>query len=130
MKKLQSNFTTPEQSKRLLELGVPVDSADLYFYKTTSTIFIDGSIPKYLINKGATYSVLLDAKKRVLREDTFTMLPCWSVGRLIEIIGKSAIFHPHGFLCFMHDEADTLVDHMMRSFENGVERNYYDFTRL
>jgi hypothetical protein len=28
MRKLQNNFTTPEQSKRLLELGVPVDSAD------------------------------------------------------------------------------------------------------
>ena len=28
MVKLQNNFTTPEQSKRLLELGVPADSAD------------------------------------------------------------------------------------------------------
>lgn len=31
MKKLQNNFTTPEQSKRLLELDVPADSADCYF---------------------------------------------------------------------------------------------------
>ena len=30
MKKLQCNFTTPEQSKRLLELGVPADSADCF----------------------------------------------------------------------------------------------------
>ena len=30
--KLQNNFTTPEQSKRLLELGVPADSADCYIY--------------------------------------------------------------------------------------------------
>ena len=29
IKKLQNNFTTPEQSKRLLELSVPADSADL-----------------------------------------------------------------------------------------------------
>lgn len=28
MGKLQNNFTTPEQSKKLLELGVSVDSAD------------------------------------------------------------------------------------------------------
>ena len=28
IKKLQNNFTTPEQSKRLLKLGVPADSAD------------------------------------------------------------------------------------------------------
>ncbi len=33
MKKLQSNFTTPEQSKRLLEMGVPTDSADFYMDK-------------------------------------------------------------------------------------------------
>lgn len=29
IKRLQNNFTTPEQSKRLLKLGVPADSADL-----------------------------------------------------------------------------------------------------
>ena len=40
MKKLQSNFTTSEQSKRLLELGVPADSADCY--NTTKHI---GKIP-------------------------------------------------------------------------------------
>ncbi len=39
MKQLQNNFTSPEQSKRLLELGLPADSADcvlvrnLYFPK-------------------------------------------------------------------------------------------------
>ena len=32
MKTLQNNFTTPEQSKRLLELGVPADSADIYYH--------------------------------------------------------------------------------------------------
>lgn len=31
MKTLQNNFTTPEQSKRLLEVGVPADSADFYW---------------------------------------------------------------------------------------------------
>lgn len=30
MKKLQNNFTTPEQSKRLLELGVPEWTADIH----------------------------------------------------------------------------------------------------
>ena len=32
MKNLQNNFTTPEQSKRLLELCVPADSADMYYH--------------------------------------------------------------------------------------------------
>lgn len=31
IKKLQNNYTTPKQSKRLLELGVPADSADCYY---------------------------------------------------------------------------------------------------
>ena len=39
MKKLQQNFTTTEQSKRLLELGVPADSADCYFEKCTKYCF-------------------------------------------------------------------------------------------
>ena len=41
MKKLQNNFTTPEQSKRLLELGVPADSADCYL-NGDSVIILNG----------------------------------------------------------------------------------------
>ena len=66
MKKLQCNFTTPEQSKRLLELGVPADSADCYFrldlysYKTEMCFTKEDSLLHHYT-------------------------PCWSVGRLIEI---------------------------------------------
>lgn len=66
MSKLQNNFTTPEQSKRLLELRVPADSADYYFEKCTGDICI--------IKKG-TFSTFCDKNE----------IPCWSVGRLIEI---------------------------------------------
>ena len=60
MRKLQNNFTTPEQSKRLLELGVPAWTADCY-YKESGKIKIKNTA--------------LD-----------TLYPsCWSVGRLIEI---------------------------------------------
>lgn len=75
MKALQNNFTTPEQSKRLLELGVPADSADCYLMKCK--YIKDIYIPKILYD--VTYSQL----------DKFTnvldYLPCWSVGRLIVI---------------------------------------------
>ena len=33
MVKFQRNFTTPEQSKHLLDLGLPEDSADCYFHE-------------------------------------------------------------------------------------------------
>ena len=66
MKKLQSNFTTPEQSKRLLELGVPADSADMR-YVTKFDIAPCVNIGFF----GTNYDI---------------STPCWSVGRLIEII--------------------------------------------
>ena len=65
MKTLQRNFTTPEQSKRLLELGVPADSADMR-YVTKFDIAPCVNIGFFCTN-----------------DDIST--PCWSVGRLIEI---------------------------------------------
>jgi hypothetical protein len=72
MKKLQNNFTTPEQSKRLLELGVPADSADCYYglYKDLNVRRL-GQLESNFFYKGDGIC------------DTF--LPCWSVGRLMEI---------------------------------------------
>ena len=74
MKKLQNNFTTPEQAKRLLELGVPAISADCYF----------GSYPghpDWAVIRQSEFDTEDDALFR-LNED---IIPCWSVGRLIEI---------------------------------------------
>lgn len=62
MKQLQNNFTTPEQSRRLLELGVPAGSADMYYFTQ------DSDIPLYQLGNGVP------------------LYPSWSVGRLIEIL--------------------------------------------
>lgn len=67
MKTLQNNFTTPEQSKQLLELGVPADSADLYYQDY-------GSIPMVVW----TLTQPRDLRRGILK-------PCWSIGRLMEI---------------------------------------------
>lgn len=85
MKKLQNNFTTPEQSKRLLELGVPADSADCYYVT---------SVSKKPNIKHSEFHFDIKCKT--------TPKPCWSVGRLIEIYhicvspGCSFTFH----VCF------------------------------
>lgn len=84
IKKLQQNFTTPEQSKRLLELGLPADSADCYA-RTDSCSFY----PSFLLT--AKSSIL--CKNDVLYTDfcaslercNMSCIPIWSVGRLIEI---------------------------------------------
>ena len=75
MKTLQNNFTTPEQSKRLLELGVPADSADCFFAS-----FEQEELGQPHMLYGLLYS------KRVPSGYEKKYLPCWSVGRLIEII--------------------------------------------
>ena len=72
IKKLQNDYTTPEQSKRLLELGVPADSANLYHH---------------LENKG----IYVRTEFQYKQKDFFNFYknifyPCWSVGRLMEII--------------------------------------------
>lgn len=59
--KLQDNFTTEHQSKRLLKLGVPANSADCYF----------------------TESGKIEIKNTAL---DILYTPCWSVGRLIKIL--------------------------------------------
>lgn len=78
MKKLQSNFTTPEQSRRLLELGVPADSADCYISYNTDKEDAE-------INKD--YRTGIRQNEVETREDFVNReLPCWSVGRLMEIL--------------------------------------------
>lgn len=80
MKKLQNNFTTPEQSKRLLEIGVPAWTADLYFYEEGCISNNDepsGVIP---------YDEVYEDNSKETMFSSYVELPCWSVGRLIEIL--------------------------------------------
>lgn len=76
MKQLQRNFTTPEQSKRLLELGVPAWTADCFLPTDLQQNIIQDATPTII-----TYQ--LDTKEIVW--DKVYGFPCWSVGRLIEI---------------------------------------------
>lgn len=117
MIKLKNNYTTPKQSKRLLKLGVPADSADQVYYKDAMWSAHEFLSPKH------PYSEVVKGHENI-------SIPCWSVGRMMEIIGKTATFHPHGFLCFMHDEADELVEHMMRAFEDLIKKDRLDFSLL
>lgn len=85
MKKLQNNFTTPEQSKRLLELGVPAWTADLYFYE--EGCISNDDEPSGVIPYDEVYQ---DYRKEGVFSD-YAEFPCWSVGRLMEIIDECAL---------------------------------------
>ena len=107
MKTLQNDLTTIEQSKRLLELGVPKNSANHYYGKDGKLRYVDGTIP---------YSLLWETG----------CAPCWSVGRLIEIISKcmpSGIYTPK----FRID--DNIIDTVLGAIE--LELDYgLDFSQL
>ena len=102
MKKLQQNFTTTEQSKRLLELGVPEDSADLVI---ESGCDVRKTIPSWTVftkwcQNRRDYSVNYEK-----------FMPCWSVGRLIEIMK----------ICNHPDDVDEVFCELAYSKKNIVE---------
>lgn len=105
MKQLQNNYTSPEQSKRLLELGVPADSADCF------------------ISPIGYMGIWQDEyEDKIYRVD---YIPCWSVGRLIEIyvIARGV---DTAYLPIERDE-DT-VKYLIRLYEEKVKD--LDFSKL
>lgn len=103
--KLQSNFTTPSQSQRLLELGLPADSADCYRKR------IDAYADVYI-------------KQGYLALDTD--MPCWSVGRLIEIIMLCT--DNSEYLTIRHN--DGLVEYLIGRLRAANEINILNFSKL
>lgn len=103
MKTLQRNFTTPEQSKRLLELGVPADSADCYL-NSDSVIMLNGKTFQ------ENYNEDLDLARLHLIEYPH-YVPCWSVGRLVEIMK----------ICNHPDDVDQVFCELAYSKKNLVE---------
>ena len=86
--KFENNFTTYEQSKRLLEMGVPADSADcilLRWYDYNNNYCEE--VRK--LKQGDTVTKYNEALKSHLLheeiEDFCPVEPCWSLGRLQEI---------------------------------------------
>lgn len=113
MKPLQNDSTTPEQSKRLLKLGVPADSANCYY---------DGR--KILRVRSEDWMLKPDFFKEY---SYFT--PCWSAGRLIEIYNECNS---------LADEYKTrygvnIIEDIIRNFETPYSFTHcieFDFSKL
>lgn len=127
MKTLQNNFTTPEQSKRLLELGLPADSADMFWSATYLNGKKDGylCVPSVISHWSGDFSGGLN--------DTDS-LPCWSVGRLIEIYLTCALeYHPYDdfytetpSLHLMAFDKDRLIEEVIEI----MSEDKMDFSKL
>lgn len=115
LKELQNNFTTPEQSKRLLELGVPADSADCIWYN-----------PYYDGNDDELAEISVWKGKYPQRIDKYT-LPCWSVGRLIEIFNICA----HGYFSYIKITYNIpLLEQVLLRYEDEAKKAGFNFSKL
>lgn len=119
MKQLQNNFTTVEQSKRLLELGLPADSADCSYNNSFGFIFVASDKTKeYWKQNGNEH-----------------LVPCWSVGRLIEIYEVCTghkfkrLLDKNGKLIYVILLYDVLAQ-IEYSIINSVDGVRWDFLKL
>lgn len=111
MKQLQCNFTTPEQSKRLLELGVPRYSADMWYI---GAVDAPKKYPPF-----PSFSYWVDGM--IYERD----LPCWSVGRLIEIyeiVGENA------GQCVSTTKSTSRIESLVQLYEENA--TLLDFSKL
>lgn len=122
MSKLQNDFTTPEQSKRLLELGVPIDSANCY-------------LTRFGIDEDWEVKVLNNVKySEIAISNQEYCLPCWSVGRLIEIL-EIILGSPWSDKELLGKQG-TLLERVVSDFEDVVKYkeifkdNRIDFSKL
>ena len=126
MIELKPLFTTQEQSKTLIELGVPRDTADFKYVpqRTFNSYFLadpaDG---------------LDDSKVFYPNEPTFNGtgvrewdIPCWSIGRLFQILS----------ICYDHPRCTYVLDmsmfpdmeSMIGDIEYNVKNGMVDFSKL
>jgi hypothetical protein len=117
MNELLLNFTSPEQSKRLLELGVPDWSADCVY----DCALIGGE--KYY-SLSILEDELFSVYKRIWEDPCTDIIPCWSVGRLIEIF----------LLCTPYKDIamnkSNLVEQMVVSLFMVNKDGLLDFSKL
>jgi len=119
MKKLQNNFTTPEQSRKLLELGVPADSADCYYEKCASLL----GEWEYKPCIGECVAI----KQNLFSYRNGYVIPCWSACRLMEIYD----------ICRCYDgdwnevyEKETYIETYVSAIEEAVLDDMMDFSKL
>ena len=126
MKQLQCNFTTTEQSKRLLELGVPADSADCY-------------LTRFGIDEDWEVKILNNVKySEIVISNQEYCLPCWSVGRLMGIMliccpllrnDRLSYFINAADDCVSTDRLETILVAHLQSFDFSKLEEQYDYRK-
>lgn len=117
MKKLQNNFTTPEQSKWLLELGVPADSADCFWFDEKEIFFLQDKLYSDEAKEG-----------ELVRAIDYT--PCWSVGRLMGIFDICCAISDYNDWCNTRCVPNEYVAYIIGCYERAIDSKMLDFSKL
>ena len=125
MKKFQKDGTTPEQSKRLLELGIPADSANYVRFR-------DDFYPEVLHSKYSEYM------EELIFTEPEEYTPCWSALRLMEIIDICALGEQSdpnteeypSTIKVMNKLHIPYVEYLVKSMERAVQLETIDFSKL
>lgn len=117
MKKLSEKYITNiEQSKRLLELGVPSNTANHYFPLMPTD------------NRGWKLCTDYTFKREINEELHPSAIPAWCVGRLIEIL-EITVGVPWADKELLGKQG-TLLERVLSDFEDVVKFNKIDFSKL
>jgi len=119
MKTLQNNYTTPEQSNRLLELGVPAWTADIMF------------------DKNRRRYELIETEDESLAETQRTLfynggaIPHWTVCRLMEIFEICDVTQGENDMCCIPSlKRMTYMEYIMKCYNKAIEMGILDFSKL
>lgn len=134
MKRFGDTLTNPDESKQLTELGLPVESADFYI--------VDYYIGGKGYNVYGELHVPFVQYERKMRKMIWKVnvgkvpepipngaLPCWSYGRLIEII--NICYYKKQFrMEFCQDDEHSLLDNVILCIKNASTLKQIDFSKL
>ena len=88
------NYTSIEQSKKLLKLGLNLESADMsWHHKRVHYEISDTWNPQLSAYKDITHP----AENRLRETLNQEVLPCWSVGALLELIPKEIEYESNNY---------------------------------
>ena len=126
--KLQNNFTTIEQSKKLLELGIPEWTADMFYDVNSEKKYRSWEFCPEIIPLNTTYRKYIAYGENfdVFKHEYF--YPCWTVGRLIEIMNICSM---HDIVSIYRTDRDvTQIDIIIETIINRINGNSIDFSKL
>ena len=119
-------YTTEKQSEKLLNAGLPANSADCYFglLSTNPCSDNDEYFPREIIIRQNIKQLSPDFFETEIGKE---FLPCWSFGKLMNILGKC--FTPqYSYLYEITDcyDCEMLIDEII----SRSEVNQLDFEKL